>query len=213
MNKIAASAFVALALSGEASAVCGNIENVAVPETTPTSDFMLYADGTATHTRTGLMWMRCAVGKTWNGSACIGNYTLVNWSQALVTAHDFTFAGYDDWRLPNVKELMSIIEERCAVPPYNADVFPGNEQTMFWSSTPHANALADSSDSALRLLDGQVWYELKLMYLPIRLVRDTPTSAALSNTQVTSLPATAIGKTQSATSLQLQTPMQMADSK
>jgi len=34
--------------------------NDAITASTPTSDFTLHGDGTATHVPTGLMWKRCA---------------------------------------------------------------------------------------------------------------------------------------------------------
>ncbi|HNQ69390.1 MAG TPA: DUF1566 domain-containing protein, partial [Bacteroidales bacterium] len=55
-------------------------------------------DGTITDNATGLMWMQD------------DNGTGVLWDAALDYAENFEFAGYDDWRLPNVKELQSIVD-------------------------------------------------------------------------------------------------------
>jgi hypothetical protein len=34
----------------------------------------------------------------------------LDWEDALAYAESSTLAGYDDWRLPNVKELQSIVD-------------------------------------------------------------------------------------------------------
>ncbi|KJR44043.1 protein of unknown function DUF1566, partial [Candidatus Magnetoovum chiemensis] len=75
----------------------------------PEPRFTDNGDGTVTDGLTGLMWLK-------DGS-CLGTRT---WDNALDTAYDFnanansySCAGYNaqytDWRLPNVKELESLI--------------------------------------------------------------------------------------------------------
>lgn len=62
------------------------------------NDFVDNGDGTITDRATGLMWMRADSGKA------------INWQEALKYAEDLAYAGYDDWRLPNAKELQYIVD-------------------------------------------------------------------------------------------------------
>jgi hypothetical protein len=55
-------------------------------------------NGTITDSATGLMWVKAD-----NGSGVL-------WEDALSYAEGFTYAGYSDWRLPNAKELHSILD-------------------------------------------------------------------------------------------------------
>lgn len=122
--------------------VCKN----AIPDSTPTSRFMVSADGTATDTVTGLMWKRCAEGQTWNAStgACDGTVAAFNWQRALQRATQVNAAtagerlGYTDWRVPDQKELTSLVERRCYSPAINDAVFPGTPNADFWSASPYA---------------------------------------------------------------------------
>jgi hypothetical protein len=63
------------------------------------NDFVENGDGTVTDRATGLMWQ-----KTDSGAG-------MEWEDALAYAEGATTAGYDDWRLPNVKELQSIVDD------------------------------------------------------------------------------------------------------
>ena len=110
--------------------------NSAIKTTTPTSRFIITRQGTAIDKKTGLEWMRCAAGRTWNGAACAGGAISRNWQQALNLAEAATFAGHDDWRLPNLKELMSIVEVACTNPSLNAKVF--FDPAYYWSATTFA---------------------------------------------------------------------------
>ncbi len=121
------------AVSVEAQQVCPP----GIPTTTPTSDFTYHGDGTVTHLRTGLMWKRCLEGQS--GTDCAsGTVSTHTWQQALQLAEAHNFAGHADWRLPNIKELNSIVELGCYSPAINLDVFPNDSGTWTWSSSPSA---------------------------------------------------------------------------
>ena len=62
------------------------------------------------------MWKVCTEGQTWNAGACGGNANEVSWQTALQTANDENFAGHSDWRLPNIKELQSLVAFNCTAP-------------------------------------------------------------------------------------------------
>jgi hypothetical protein len=64
----------------------------------------------------------------------------LNWSQALQQAEASTSLGFD-WRLPNKKELGSLMDLACIAPAINTDVFPrvGTATNHFlWTSTSAA---------------------------------------------------------------------------
>ena len=112
----------------------------AVPSTTPAGRFLVHGNGTVTDTATGLMWAQCAEGLS--GSACTdGAAAQFTWVDALSRARDSTHAGYTDWRLPTVKELSSIVEERCWGPAINLAVFPNTPRSSyFWSASPNSRS-------------------------------------------------------------------------
>jgi uncharacterized protein DUF1566 len=69
-------------------------------------------DGTVTDNCTGLMWQKDTADV--NGSGSIEADPLtgdgLHWCEALAYCEDLSFAGHHDWRLPNVRELQSIID-------------------------------------------------------------------------------------------------------
>jgi hypothetical protein len=77
---------------------------------------------------TGLMWITNP--KT---DAGFGTY---NWEGALWACEAKSYAGYPDWRVPNVKELMSILDYGDGTSPrINSTAFPGTTSTAYWTST------------------------------------------------------------------------------
>jgi hypothetical protein len=95
--------------------------------------------------KTGLTWARCQVGLTWSGSTCSGSASVMTHEAALTYA-----AGQGAWRLPNVKELITIIDYTKFTPAMDSSVFsspPLDRQIYTWSSTPHVRPGASASEA------------------------------------------------------------------
>jgi hypothetical protein len=94
--------------------------------------FVDNGDGTITDLATGLMWQKPDDGIT------------RDWQEALAYAENLIFAGYNDWRLPNAKELQSIVDYTRAPDalkslqrgPAIDPIFDMNEaESWFWTCT------------------------------------------------------------------------------
>lgn len=99
--------------------------------------FVDNGDRTVTDTCTGLMWQREAADIDADGT--IDAKDGLPWTAtapgtgALEYAESLALAGHTDWRLPNVRELMSLVDHSSAAPAL-APVF-GDAPLAFWSST------------------------------------------------------------------------------
>jgi hypothetical protein len=115
-----------------------------IARSTPDSDFADAGNGTVRHIPTGLIWKRCAEGQDWNGSTCTGSAATYTWEQAFQRAVAVNAgtqgwnASQTDWRVPNINELKSIVEEGCNTPAINATQFPATPASNFWSGSPVA---------------------------------------------------------------------------
>ena len=91
-------------------------------------------DGTVSDSKTGLIWKKCSVGQSYNSgtNSCDGAATAHTWQAALKQSDSV-------WRVPNIKELRSIVELSCYNPAINEAVFPETSSSYYWSSSPSAN--------------------------------------------------------------------------
>ncbi|MDK2124281.1 DUF1566 domain-containing protein [Parachitinimonas caeni] len=137
---LAAGAGLSIALAMPNALATVQVCNPDIVATTPTSNFIDHGDGTVTHQATGLMWMRCSIGQTWSGGSCANSATTMDWQTALSAAAATTYASKTDWRLPNLKELESIVERKCYGPATNQTIFPSFQNADYWTSTTAADA-------------------------------------------------------------------------
>ncbi|MGB5434825.1 MAG: DUF1566 domain-containing protein [Maribacter sp.] len=104
------------------------------------NEFTDNGDATITDNATGLMWTQED-----NGEAII-------WSDALSYAENAEEAGYTDWRLPNAKELQSIVDYSRSPDETNSAAIDAlfacteiineageTDYGFYWSGTTHAN--------------------------------------------------------------------------
>ena len=115
--------------------------NSNMPASTPNSQLIDNGNGTVTDLKTGLMWKQCLEGVS--GSSCeTGSLNIFRWHEALLQPGLINnvggFAGYTDWRLPNIRELYSIVEEQCYDPAINLNRFPNTLSSYVWSGSPYA---------------------------------------------------------------------------
>jgi hypothetical protein len=67
-------------------------------------------DGTVTDHCTGLMWQKDTADVNGDGQTAEDGTDALPWCDALAYCENLSFAGHDDWRLPNVRELQSIVD-------------------------------------------------------------------------------------------------------
>ena len=115
--------------------------------------------------QTKIVWMRCSIGQVWTGKTCAGKAAVYTWEDAqkqlLKLNAGGGYAGYTDWSLPSIEELMTLVrcdkgfvrktfiptqtgavktvDSECRIhstlPAINKQNFPENPLGAFWSAT------------------------------------------------------------------------------
>jgi len=111
------------------------------------NDFMDNGDQTISDEATGLMWQKNATQST-------------NWDNAITQCEADSTASHEDWRLPNAKELQSIVDYNrspdtdngAAINPiFNTTSFQNEEGITdwgyYWASSTHVNNNDDGSNA------------------------------------------------------------------
>ncbi len=83
-------------------------------------------DKTVTDNITGLTWQQ------------EDNNVTYTWENALSYCENLSLAGQSDWRLPNIRELESIVDEAAYSPAIDTTYFPNTNSSYYWSSTTSA---------------------------------------------------------------------------
>lgn len=126
-----------------------------INRSTPDGRFSIQGVGTLVFDRvTERSWMRCPLGYTFSDNDTLEQYaddrcieepeSAFTWQDALLATANHNQSAANEFRIPNIKELSSLVESSCAWPAINSYVFPDTEAAAFWSSTPNGIASARS---------------------------------------------------------------------
>lgn len=127
-----------------------------IVETAPTARFSVN-EAIALDYATGFEWSRCPLGHVFDDNGTEDDITDDECTPEGATRTKWTggsysataridqvnadgMAGHDgeihyDWRIPNIKELSTLIERACIDPARNIDIFPVTVANEIWSST------------------------------------------------------------------------------
>jgi hypothetical protein len=144
----------------------------------PNPRFTDNEDGTVTDNLTGLIWLKNASCNSFFSGDTTGQNDR-SWSDALTAVNslangycgltDGSLAG--DWRLPNVRELHSLIDFGQTDPALpNGHPFNNVQTTYYWSST--SDVMFPSRAWCVQFLNGHVLYQDKSDSYYVHPVRD-----------------------------------------
>ena len=122
-----------------------------------TNQFTNNGNGTIKDNLTGLVWQQ------------VPNSDTLTWENALTYAEGLTFGGFSDWRLPNIKELQSLNDERIVTPSVSTTFFSAIGIKKYWSSTSLPNQTTRAWYLSTQF--GITTYELKTARLSVICVR------------------------------------------
>jgi len=121
---------------------------------------LAFSSDVFTDNKTGLMWQDNSAAK----------YVQKDWDGAMAFCSQLHLAGHDDWRLPNIKELIQILSTK----PRDGGMRKGFKYMggsgYYWSSTAH-----ESSEAFAWMMNFKRGYEYsnyKTYERHIRCVRD-----------------------------------------
>ncbi len=123
------------------------------------NDFVDNGDGTVSDKATSLMWSQ--------DDSC----EAMNWQEALAYAQEMNsrnYRGHSDWRLPNAKELQSIVDyDRSPLSTSSAAIDPifntttitneagAEDYPFYWTSTTHENSGSETGSAAVYVAFGR----------------------------------------------------------
>ncbi|OLN26928.1 hypothetical protein DVDV_2387 [Desulfovibrio sp. DV] len=93
----------------------------------PASTYVDNGDLTVSDQATGLMWQK------------IASETALTWKNALSHCEGATTGGYSDWRLPNIRELVSLVDYTTYAPAFDVTYFSGASDAYWSGSTRYGH--------------------------------------------------------------------------
>lgn len=93
------------------------------------SERFVVEGGVVTDTKTGLQWEA-------------EHHGMMTWDEALEYAKSLRLGGYDDWRLPTIEELLTLVDFSKTNP---TSAFPGMPREWFWSSSSYSGSSSSNA--------------------------------------------------------------------
>ena len=98
-------------------------------------------EGTVLDKETNLMWSQCPVGFSFVAGVCESGPDTADdksiWGESFALAASSNLGGFSDWRIPNIKELQTLMARACNNQALNAAAFPELANDSIWSATPN----------------------------------------------------------------------------
>ena len=123
--------------------------NWPVPVVSPGAAAYTWTDDTVTDQVTGLMWQRHRDLQACGKAVC-------PWKEAHEYCHALDLGGFQDWRLPSIIELVSLLDFSVEVY-LDQTAFPG-ESNRGWSASCVAPNPSGSAASGCAVADPKPWY-------------------------------------------------------
>lgn len=111
-------------------------------------------DGTVTDLNTGLMWQQTS---DFNGDGAINAQDKMSHADAVQNADAFTLAGYDDWRLPTIQELYSLMDFRGATGTADPSSSQVPSDAVPFIDTNYFDFAYGDASIGERYIDAQYW--------------------------------------------------------
>ncbi len=93
------------------------------PHSTLASDYVDNSDGTVTDKSSGLVWQQPH------------EHELRTWEQAVNYCDELTLGNNSNWRLPEVKELETLLDKNRFAPTINRQYFSDTLSAFFWTAS------------------------------------------------------------------------------
>ncbi|NWF65785.1 MAG: DUF1566 domain-containing protein [Chloroflexi bacterium] len=132
-----------------------------------------YADnhnGTVIDLDTGLVWQQGDAQNDQGGHS---------WETALAYCEDLTLGGWDDWRLPNIQEIKTIVDYSRLEPAINPIFGSGSFSLDYWSSTTSVWIAQVDYAQSVDFSEGRIQHSRKSSANYVRCVRGGSSSSAL----------------------------------
>lgn len=101
-------------------------------EPLPASSYTNNGNGTITDTSTGLMWQQADSGQR------------LSWQSGISYCEQLNLAGYADWRMPNIRELLSLVDLTRSYPAINP-LFSCSYSSNYWDDNGYWSGTTNPS--------------------------------------------------------------------